>query len=537
LIVRIDVEAIPNPLALFPRRGVIMAAATKRAPVITELQVALLGSLSMSRRLRGPRVATIALALALGLGGAASPGASEAPVKGADSADRMIFWLDCDRIVKLTDTELDEWKSRGVDGFVCMVGHLRGLGGKQDFSGDPAAKLRQSRYALQRRLRNSDIVGRAKARGMKMYLGSYLVNYYNQATPLSDWFDDAGWSKAILPKIGDLAGAAKLLGFAGLAFDQELYPQEDNVEAASWDWDYPGNTHTEREVRAAAKQRGSEVMSTILDAFPGVELVAYDVELPEGWEALVQGVVNGESDAFASRLDIDFWDGLTSVDGYGAIRLIDAIFYKSAHIGSWDSALQYNANRLAGLLSRRLSNWDYAASRVFLSPFSWIDPGPSTGDFDDARPPSDVGDQLLAFRKWGMGGEFANYVWNENLGTFDYSPYVGAMQEASTPAVVDSQAPTLEISSARPAGRRTRVEGIARDNLAVWAIRWRDDRGAHGAARSWAQLAYDPASGDAWETGWSFPGADLSPGATRVRITATDIKGHRTTRWLHVSAT
>jgi hypothetical protein len=489
----------------------------------------------MTRRIAGSARATLTLAVSLALIAVATPGAAQAPAPGTDSADRLILWVGCDHVIELTDAELDEWKSHGVDGFVCMTGHLRGMGGSQDFTGNPAAKLRSHRYALQRELRDSDIVGRARQRGMKMYLGAYLVNYFNPSTPLADWFDDAGWSQVVLPKVSDLAGAARQLGFAGLAFDSELYPQAGDVESASWDWDYPGNTHAEAMVRAKAKRRGSQVMHAILNQFPRVELMAYDVKFPETWEATVQGVVNGEQDAFASRLDIDFWDGMTSVDGYRAIRLIDAIFYKSSHVGTWDSALQYNANTLAALLSRRLSNWDYASSRVYLSPFSWIDPGPAESDFDDARSAAEVREQLLAFRKWGMGGEFADYVYDDNLSAFDYSPYASAMQEASTPAAVDSQAPTLAISRAgdRPKGR---IEGTARDNLAVWAIRWRDDRGGHGAARSWAGITLDPTSGWVWETNWSFPEAALAPGATRVRITAADIKGHLTRRWIHLAS-
>ncbi len=463
-----------------------------------------------------------------------APPAAGAAVRAAatttsDSADEMIFWLRCDRIAALTDAELDEWKSRGVDGFACMIGHLRDMGGTQDFTGNPAANLDGSNYSLQRELRDTDIVGRAKARGMKMYLGTDLVNYFNRSTPLCDWFDDACWSNQALPKVRDLAAAAKLLGFAGLAFDQELYPQQGNVEDASWDWDYPGNTHSEAQVRAAAARRGSQLMSTILGSFPGAELLAYDVELPQAWNSLVQKVVNGEQDAFASRLDVDFWNGLTSVDGYGAIRLMDAVFYKSPQVGTWDSALQYDANRVASLLSRRFSNWDYASSRVYLSPFSWIDPGPKSGDSDDARSPAYVHDQLLAFRKWGMGGEFSNFVYNENLKTFDYSPYVAAMQQASTPAVVDPEPPTVDATGGgHGLVRSPLIEGTAGDNLAVWAVDWRDDRGGSGVA----QLTWDVASDDksfrsqsAAQTKWSIPASDLSPGATKVTVTAVDIKG------------
>lgn len=481
---------------------------------------------------RGSRVlATAALALAMVLAAVGPAGASDR-AHGVDSADGMIFWLGCDRVAELTDAELDEWKSRGVDGFVCMVGHLRGMGGTQDFTGDPKTKLRHANYALQRRLRNSEIVDRAGDRGMKMYLGTYLVNYYNRATPLSDWFNDRGWSEVVRPKVSDFAGAASLLGFAGLAFDQELYPQKGNVESASWNWDYPGNRHSEAEVRSQAKLRGAQLMRTILGAFPKVELVAYDVEFPDGWEEFVQGVVNGEQDAIEDRLDIDFWDGLTSVDGYDAIRFIDAIFYKSAHLGTWDAALQYNANRVAGVLSRRLTNWDYASSHVYLSPFSWIDPGPSASDFDDARPSDYVREQLLAFRKWGMGGQFANYVYDDHLETFDYSPYISAMQEASSPASVDSQAPSLEIATSGPPGR---ITGTTSDNLAIWAVRWRDDQGGDGAARAWARVVFDPLLGYVWRTEWSVAARDLSRGTTRVRITATDIKGHRTVREVQYS--
>jgi hypothetical protein len=180
------------------------------------------------------------------------------------------------------------------------------------------------------------------------------------------------------------------------------------------------------------------------------------------------------------------------------------------------------------LLSRSLSNWDYASSRMYLSPFSWIDPGPATSDFDDARPPAYVRDQLLAFRKWGMGGEFANYVYSENLETFDYSPYVAAMQEASSPAAVDSEAPTLQVSPVTD----SRITGTAHDNLAVWSVRWEDDGGAWGMARTWAGLVVDPTLGATWQTRWWIPVRALSPDAKRVRVTVRDIKDHRSSRWI-----
>ena len=259
-----------------------------------------------------------------------------------------------------------------------MAERLRDLGGSQDFTGNPAANLSTSNYRLQRALRDSNVVERAAARGMKMYLGVKLTNYYNPSTPLRDWFDDRGWKTKVLPKLGDVAAAAKLLGFAGIAFDQEMYPQQGGAQTATWEWDYPGNTHSEAQVREQARRRGAQAMDEILAAFPKAEFAVYHAFFPGDWRELIQEEVNGLTNTSTDRLDIDFWNGMTSVEGYGAIRFFDSVFYKGPHKGNWDSALTYNQNRVYATFSRRFSNWDYAWSRVNVSPFAWIDEGPKS---------------------------------------------------------------------------------------------------------------------------------------------------------------
>jgi hypothetical protein len=457
----------------------------------------------------------------------------------ANSADRLIFWTGCGDLPELTDAELDLWASRGVDGFACIVGHLRGMGGTQDFTGQPGAPLSASNYSLQRSFRDSDIVGRAAARGMKLYLGSYLVNYYNAATPMKDWFDDAGWSNTVLPKVSDLAAAARQLGFAGIAFDQELYPQLGGATTASWSWNYPGNTHSEDQVRAKAKQRGQQLMRTIVGAFPQVELLGYHVNFPETWNALVQKEVNGDEDALRAELDIDFWDGLSIIRGYKALRLIDATFYKTPHIGTWESAFQYQYNRLYSYLSRRLSNWDYASSRLFVSPFGWIDEGPCGCPFEAARSPEYVAEQLNAFRKWGMGGEFANSAY-AGLRGFDYSPYASAMRSASAPGPTDPEPPRLTIASAsRHSAQGATHEslalgGTATDNLAIRAVRWHSGTGAGVAQLTWHVRSGDYRSGYDWDMRWSIPAVSLKPGENEINVTAEDIKGGTATKTLTV---
>ena len=61
------------------------------------------------------------------------------------------------------------------------------------------------------------------------------------------------------------------------------------------------------------RRRGQELMRTIVGAFPDVEILAYATFLPETWDELVQQEVNDIEQAFAPSVQIDFWDGLTSV--------------------------------------------------------------------------------------------------------------------------------------------------------------------------------------------------------------------------------
>jgi hypothetical protein len=447
--------------------------------------------------------------------------AAIAPPVASSPPPRLIFWLGCERdVVSLTNAQLDMWRSRGVDGFVCMGQRLMS-GPKQAFSGNPNADLSAAGYQLQRALRDSKIVERAASRGMKMYLGVKLHNNQNRATPLMQWFDDVGWSQEVLPRMRDLAGAAKLLGFAGIAFDQEMYETPNN--RPSWNWNYPGNTRTEALVRAKARQRGAEVMNAIVGAFPGAEFAVYGAFFPGDWNEFLQLAVNGAKDVSTMRVDVDFWDGMTSVEGYGPIRFFDAVFYKAPQKGTWDNALTYEQNQVYATFSRRFSNWDYAWSRVDVSPFAWIDAGPTTSTFDDARSPGYVAAQLLAFRRWAVGGEFANYAYAP-MASFDYSPYVSAMQNASAPAVVDSEAPTLKVTGITAASGAPAIEGTAHDNFAIRAVRWKDDRGGSGVASlEWQVLSGNYSSGYVWQTRWSIPVSSLTRAATKVTVVAEDI--------------
>jgi hypothetical protein len=449
-----------------------------------------------------------------------------------NSADRMVFWTRCDDVAALTDAELDHWKGRGVDGFVCMVGYLYGLGGSADFTGTAHARLAGARYALERRLRDADLGARARRRGMKLYLGFYASNYFNRRTPFVDWFDHRRWTRTLIPRVRELASAARRLGFAGLALDQELYRDE----RSSWDWNYRRHGRSESEVRAQVRQRGAQLMTAMVRGFPGLELMAYYTKIPGSWEELVHERANNLPNVFRDNVQIDLWDGLSSIRGYHAIRWMDAIFYKTVQLpeATWDAALQYNANAVYSALSRRFSNWAYASSRLHLSPFSWISSGQS--DWEQARGPDQVEEQLEAFRKWGTGREFANYAYN-GLREFDYSPYVSAMRTASTPGQVDSTPPGLSITqrSRDAGGRRLTLRGFATDNFAIRAVRWRVRARRSGVMRlRWVVESGDAGSGWHSRTLWTARGIPLSARTTTIEVSAEDIKGLTTVRTVRV---
>jgi hypothetical protein len=473
-----------------------------------------------------------------------APGASveleAAPVIPPNSADRWVLWAGCSQIVTLTDAELDEWRARGAAGFVCQAADIVGIGGTSDFSGRDRPPAGDA-FELERSIVASRIVQRAAERDMKMYLGFYAVNRgENQPTPFAEWFDDRRWGRSVLPALERIASAAAHHGFAGLAIDQELYPAGDGRTQATWSWRYPGNERSEDEVRAQVRRRGAQVMKRLVRGFPGVEVVAYHTFFPETWDALLQQEENGIENAYEDWTQVEFWDGMSGTAGYGAIRLLNAGFYKSHQIGgSWDIAFQYHYNSLFAVLSQRFTGWDVAHDRFHESPFAWVSEGPSR--FERARSREHVAEQFAAFSKWGMGREFANYAWGDTMRSFDYGPYEAAMRGVTTPRIVDGQRPILKLSPPEvdgpPGARSVTLRGTATDNLAIRFVRWQDEEGHVGTAKMrWEILDGGIEHGFEWQMSWVIEGLPLQRGENRLAITAEDIKGLSTTHVLSVVA-
>jgi hypothetical protein len=451
------------------------------------------------------------------------------------SADEIVFWTSLEDATALTDAQLDTYATMGVDGLVLSAARLKGAGGSKEWTADPSDPLSGARYAPQRRIRDSEIVSRAGARGIDLYLAYKVDNPYNDSTPYVEWFDDAAWA-TVTESIGDLAGAAHMLGLKGIAVDQELYKGSDDKHKM-WKWDYPGNTHTEEQVREMVAQRGAQAAAAALEAFPDLEWAVYNFFQEDSWFE-VKYEEQGFVPRWGERVDIDWWNGVAGVEGYAAIRQWNNVFYKNpwpaqgeSNEERWETAMLWDVSQTAALLSRRFENWGHAHSRYFSSPFVWITDGPKEdASGDDAKPPEYVATQLSAAREFGMGGGFANYSYFGLTDTAQYAPYASVIQAASTPGDVDSTPPTLQLT-----GDSAEITGTAHDNLAVWAVRWEDDLGESGTA----ELTFTVTQGDRldieeWRMEWTIPRDELTAGASSVTIVAEDIKGNESERTIEM---
>src|SRR5262249_39078936 len=151
-------------------------------------------------------------------------------------------------------------------------------------------------------------------------------------------------------------------------------------------------------------------------------------------------------------------------------------------------ALAYNVNQITAYLSRHLSNWSYAASRVNVSPFAWIDGDvKNEGSFTAPRDPAYVAAQLQAFSRWCAGNAFAIYSYSR-LGRFDYRRYASGMQAAAGGADTEGQ-PQLTVEGVQRSGTAVVVSGTATDDTSIGAVLWRTGAESGAAPMTWTVTA------------------------------------------------
>ena len=273
------------------------------------------------------------------------------------------------------------------------------------------------------------------------------------------------------------------------------------------------------------KARGQQIMETVLSVFPKVEILAYGSFFPDVWDELVQLEVNRDASANRDFVYIDLWDGMTIPDGYESIQFLNAIFYKTPTSpmppGTPPTRTNTTASTRALATTVELGGCRRPVSET---PFVWISNGST--DFEVAKDPPYVTDQLAAARRWGMERTFANYTF-DNLRTFDFRPYVAGMRAASKAGVVDDVPPGIQVDQPTVAAdaKDTSLTGVAMDNQAVRVVRWKTEDGRTGAARMEWDSRGDPAAGSTWQMKWTADGVPLHAGVNRIEVSVEDIKG------------
>ena len=236
-------------------------------------------------------------------------------------------------------------------------------------------------------------------------------------------------------------------------------------------------------------------MTALLDGFPGVEMLLYHFRCrARGRDGREEGP-RPSGGVCDDLVHLDFWDGMTSVEGYRAIRYFDDIFYKMTHtVGALGQRLHLRLQSAVFPAVARVLELGLrllAVSTGRRSPGSTRAPGESA--YDDAKPPEYVAEQLQAMSRWGMGGEFANYV------------YGG----------LDSRLRRLLELAAEPRagrrGRRRRAHGDAAESAS--RARWRARRTTTSLCASSAGRTIVGGSGIA-KLYWQIRGGDARPATT-----------------------
>ena len=287
-------------------------------------------------------------------------------------------------------------------------------------------------------------------------------------------------------------------------------------------------------MRAQVRARGARMMTALLAGFPEVEVLAYATLFPGTWEDAVQLEVNGIEGRAAP-------DGprrpLGRDDQRGGVRRRPIprrhLLQNAAHKGGL-----VGCGVLLGVQPARQRSVPQVLELVlcFEPRVRLTVPldqrghhGLRTCQRTRVRRPS----SSSAFSRWGMGGEFANFAYN-GVEFFDYTPYEEAMRRFSSP---QRDRPRRTTSASRRQqhpvvtqgsnGATAALSGAATDDLAIWVVRWSNDRGGNGTA----EMEWEPGEGGSRQglaTGrmlWRIEDIPLQPGPNVLTVTAQGIKG------------
>lgn len=410
-------------------------------------------------------------------GGGGGPG-SPGDVSTGIAASETIAWLAIGEAYA-DDATLDDWKNnRKIGAVVLIQNSLRGYGGSYAWTGAAAPTFNGgdgrtgSEWQFHQQIKNSNFVARCHSRGIKVYLGTKLVDLQN--TNDHDFYphdihDSAYWATYVSSGQPDglglwnLARAAYNLGCDGVGLDPEPTPT-NNGSQQTWNWNFTGNTHTQAATRAQVKSTGAAIGAMFWDAFPGADIVEYfptSQMLRHTWEEDFNAVAAGDGGSYGNgtvftNACVDEWiDGVFSVPGYGNFYILDSLFYRNSFLGGpsgwlWPAAIRYSCLNLFARISQQYSRPDLLLPKLRYCPFIWLD-----GDEVSGAGAIDSGTALYDEQWNNQLGMRATGLYDQNWET-NYGPWLTALAAAASTSAPDSTLPTFTVAPTAPGGGTTK---------------------------------------------------------------------------------
>lgn len=404
------------------------------------------------------------------ISGPAEPSEGSADVTIGKPAYRLLHWGDTNQLF-LGASGWVTWIDRGFGGSI-MLCDGPASGSTQTFVGssvlgDGSAATQTQRWFEGEGVGPPSVPAQIHNAGGEIYL---LNHYQNTAIsgfvpPWGDWFDDSTFA-IIVQEFSDRAAFCQFLGLDGMAADCELY------NSKTWIADgYTGDTHTGQQNWDEAYLRGQQVGAAVFQAMPNCKMITYAWPLLDSW-----GDSNFYHESPINCLDA-FWRGYMNAGatyGGSGARIInfDAFFYKpTSQVVNVSLANACHAHHQGAIA--RMSQELPTAERNFwmdkfdIAPFSFS--GTDGAQFyinvvgDNGHTPEPMfANQQSDYRLNAIGerrGEY-NYLGSPNLyeyptgqlayvysGTNPPGGHVPGLQAAANQTTVDSNAPTVTISS------------------------------------------------------------------------------------------
>jgi hypothetical protein len=307
------------------------------------------------------------------------------------------------------------------------------------------------------------VAAQANRRGIQMHIGCEMHGYYgsgtqrpahpapfNGASPQRDWLtDDAYWNGTILVGAHTMAKRAKVCGYTGVFYDEEISSNNDGWTYAGYKAAFPTSTLTNDQANTAAFNRGRSWMQAHIAEFPNIEYTNYSASSwPRGWSNFLRTKNNP---IYTPSLQNYFYKGALSVPGYKHVWFLNADFYGGqyfpTHPYTYDGktydrwqwgTVQFDRDQTKKFWDTFL---DPATDRtkVDIVPFIAI-PQIEGGQYEQykTKTVSMVTEQIVPSILQTINPNerpvplFGHYCYSDSADKFDFAPYRDALRKATT---------------------------------------------------------------------------------------------------------